>query len=83
MGLNHWGTAQIAVSRKVIDISTKEPLPSLNITSEKSKNGTQTNEKSEFIIKVASLGEILTFGYLSYKKNKFSCLKKHGRWHGN
>lgn len=72
LGLHHWGMAQIAVSGKVVDFSTKEPLPFVNIISEKSKNGTQTNEKGEFIIKVASLGESLTFSFMGYKKVSFS-----------
>ena len=68
LGLNHWGTAQIAVSGKVIDISTKEPLPFLNIVSEKTKKGVQTDENGAFEIKIMSLGEMLTFSYLGYKK---------------
>ncbi|MDZ7934945.1 MAG: DUF5686 family protein [Emticicia sp.] len=75
LGLNHWGMAQIAISGKVVDVSTKEPLPFLSVISEKSKNGTQTNEKGEFTIKVASLGEMLSFSFMGYKKANFPAEK--------
>lgn len=75
MGLHHWGIAQIVISGKVIDISTREPLPFLNIINEKSKNGTQSNEKGEFTIKIDALSELLTFSFMGYKKVSFPAQK--------
>ncbi len=75
LGLSNLVVAQITISGEVIDISTKEPLPFLNVFSEKTKKGVQTDENGEFKIKVISLGEMLTFSYLGYKKVSFPAEK--------
>jgi hypothetical protein len=76
LGLGLTVQAQIFVSGMVLDEQTKEPLPFVNIISEKYKKGFQTNDKGVFEIKIDFKDDKLTFSYLGFQKKTLSVESK-------
>jgi hypothetical protein len=68
LGFGLIAKAQFVVSGVVLDEQTREPLPFVNIITEKSKKGFQTNDKGEFNFKIDSKDEMLSFSFLGFQK---------------
>jgi TonB-linked SusC/RagA family outer membrane protein len=61
--------AQQKVTGTVVDASTGEPLPGVNILIEGTQNGTTTDFDGKFSI-TASPGDVLLFSYVGYQNKK-------------
>ncbi|HYX07283.1 MAG TPA: carboxypeptidase-like regulatory domain-containing protein, partial [Bacteroidales bacterium] len=60
--------AQHTVSGRVIDASTSETLPAVNILVKGTTRGTSTNAEGEYELTVPSPSDTLIFSYVGYQK---------------
>jgi TonB-linked SusC/RagA family outer membrane protein len=67
--INSYGQ-EFAISGKVIDANSGEPLPGVNIRIEGTTRGVVTNPSGEYSIRVSDPEAILIFSYLTYLEEK-------------
>lgn len=65
---------QIKVTGTVIDASTNEPLPGVNIVVEGTQQGVVTDSKGYYSIVVPSSASVLVFSYIGYNQEKAEVL---------
>lgn len=64
--MSPWAMAQVLVSGRVVDEKTGEALPGVNISVVKALNGTVTDLKGEFFVKVPDASAVLSFSSIGY-----------------
>src|SRR5688500_3045953 len=61
---------QVAVSGKIIDAESKEPLNSASVYCQNTTIGTTTNKQGEFSLQLKSGGYELIISYTGYQKKR-------------